>query len=161
MTEKVFALKMLEDHYAGAAKEAMDDFYRKYKSHTLVMNKYLSIIASSRRDGVLKRVKELENDTVFDAKVPNLVRSLIGSFAKNLKHFHDKSAEGYVFIADKIIELDTVNPQMASSIAGAFKSYDRLGIYNRKLTKKELERILESDGISKNVYEIVEKILTA
>jgi hypothetical protein len=50
---------------------------------------------------------------------------------------------------------------MASSIVGAFKSYDRLGIYNRKLIKKELERILESDGISKNVYEIVEKILTA
>jgi aminopeptidase N len=161
MTEKVFALKMLEDHYAGAAKEALDDFYRKYESHTLVMNKYLSIIASSRRDGVLERVKELQNDAVFDVKVPNLVRSLIGSFAKNLKHFHDKSAEGYVFIADKIIELDTINPQMASSIAGAFKSYDRLGIYNRKLIKKELERILESDGISKNVYEIVEKILTA
>ncbi len=161
MTDRVFALRMLEDHYGDAAEEALKDFYGKYSSYTLVMNKYLSIVASSKRNGVLERVKKLQSDAVFDIKVPNLVRSLIGSFARNLKHFHDKSGDGYVFVADKIIELDTVNPQMASSIAGAYKSYDRLGVYNKKLIKKELERILESDGISKNVYEIVEKILTA
>ena len=39
-------------------------------------------------------------------KVPNLVRSLIGVFARNYKYFHAKDGKGYSFVADKIIEID-------------------------------------------------------
>ncbi len=92
-------------------------------------------------------------------KLPNLVRSLIGVFARNYKHFHALDGRGYSFVADKIIEIDKINPQMASGLASAFKIYERLNDANKVLMKKELERILEVPTLSKNAYEIISKIL--
>jgi aminopeptidase N len=92
-------------------------------------------------------------------KVPNLVRSLVGSFSRNYLRFHAKDGSGYRFVAEKIIELDAINPQIASGLSGAFKLYKRMHADNRSAMKRELERILAVEGLSKNVYEIVEKIL--
>jgi aminopeptidase N len=97
MTDKVVALDILENCDAGLAQTAMKDFYNKYKDQTLVMNKYFSILAASHREGTLDRVMALQNDEVYDEKVPNLVRSLIGVFARNYKHFHAKDGSGYKF----------------------------------------------------------------
>jgi len=63
---------------------------------------------------------------VYDEKVPNLVRALIGSFTRNHKHFHAQDASGYRFVANKMAEIDKINPQMAASLAGAFKIYTKL-----------------------------------
>ncbi len=159
MSDRVVALGILEDCDAKLAKIAFDDFYEKYKDQTLVMNKYFGLLALSTRQGVLERVKELQKDTAYDAKVPNLVRSLVGSFSRNYKYFHSKDASGYKFIADKIIEIDKINAQIASGLAGSFKIYSKLNIQNRELMRVELERILSVESISKNVYEIISKIL--
>jgi len=123
------------------------------------MNKYFSILALSQREGTLQRVQALQSDKAYDEKVPNLVRSLIGTFARNYKYFHAKDASGYAFIADKIIEIDAINAQMASGLAGAFKIYTRMNTVNRDLMKVELERIVATKGLSKNVYEMISKIL--
>jgi len=88
-----------------------------------------------------------------------LVRSLIGVFARNYKYFHSKNGLGYKFIADKIIDIDKINPQMASGLAGAFKIYERLNEKNRDAMKAELQRVLNEQSLSKNVYEIISKIL--
>ncbi|RLA72250.1 MAG: aminopeptidase N [Epsilonproteobacteria bacterium] len=161
MTDRITALDLLENYAPDAAEGALHDFYQKYRDDTLVMNKYLSVLAASQREGTIDRVQALQNDPVYDVKVPNLVRALIGVFARNAKYFHARSGYGYAFIADKIIELDAINPQIASGLSRAFKSYPKLNEYNKKLIKKELKRILEQQSISKNVYEIVEKILLA
>ncbi|MCX6052489.1 MAG: aminopeptidase N [Campylobacterales bacterium] len=159
MTDRVTALDILENTSAPHAAVAQADFYEKYKNNTLVMNKYFSILASSLRDATLKRVMTLQEDGVYDEKVPNLVRSLIGVFSKNYKHFHAKNGKGYAFIADKIIEIDTINPQMASGLCSAFKIYERLNKTNKNLMQKELERIISTHSLSKNSYEIMSKIL--
>ena len=159
MTDKIAALSILQDVDAVSSKEALADFYAKYKDDTLVMNKYFAIFASSKREGTLQKVQELQSDAVYDEKVPNLVRSLIGSFARNYRYFHAKDASGYKFIADKIIAIDKINAQMASGLAGAFKVYERLNPTNKALMHKELDRILSTSGLSKNVYEIISKIL--
>ncbi len=161
MTDRIIALDLLENHAPEIAQKYINEFYEKYKCDTLVMNKYLSILAAADRDDVLQRVRSLENDPVYDIKVPNLVRSLIGVFARNARHFHAKSGEGYSFIADKIIQLDKINPMIAASLSSAFKSYRRLDEVHQKLMKNELERIISTNSLSKNVYEIVEKILKA
>ncbi len=159
MTDRVVALDILQNISAEDAKEVLDDFYEKYKDDTLVMNKYIAIIASSSAEGVLKRVIELQEDKVYDEKIPNLVRSLIGTFARNYKYFHAKDASGYKFVVDKIIEIDKINAQMASSLAGTFKIYDKMNSLNKNLMKKELERVVSTHSLSKNTYEIVNKIL--
>lgn len=159
MTDRVVAFDILENSSDTLASITQKDFYAKYNHDTLVMNKYFSILATSHRDGVLQRVVALEEDAAYDKKVPNLVRSLIGSFARNYKNFHAKDGLGYKFVADKIIEIDTINAQMAAGLAGAFKVYEKMNATNKSLMKKELERIVSTQALSKNVYEIISKIL--
>ncbi|MEO1953977.1 MAG: aminopeptidase N, partial [Campylobacterales bacterium] len=159
MTQRVVALDVLENISTYDAKDELEDFYNTYKNDTLVMNKYFTILASADKDDVLSRVKNLQNDKAYDEKVPNLVRSLIGSFTRNYKYFHKKDGSGYKFVADKIIEIDTINPQMASGLSGAFKIYPKLNNTNKALMKKELEKILDSENLSKNSLEIVSKCL--
>ena len=159
MTDRIVALDILENSTSEYREAAFLDFYNKYKKQTLVMNKYFSLLGASSRKGVLQRVIKLQEDAVYDEKVPNLVRSLIGVFARNYKYFHAKDGSGYQFIADKIIEIDAINPQMASGLAGAFKIYNKMNPTNKKLLKVELQRIISTQSLSKNVFEIVDKIL--
>ena len=158
MTLKIVALDVLVN--ISDAKDELEDFYNEYKNDTLVMNKYFATLASSTKSDVLSSVIKLEDDEVYDEKVPNLVRSLIGSFSRNYRYFHSKDGSGYRFIAKKIIEIDTINAQMASSLSGAFKIYTKLNKTNKELMKKELESILLVKNLSKNTYEIVDKILS-
>ncbi|MFA5454688.1 MAG: aminopeptidase N [Sulfurimonas sp.] len=161
MTDRIAALDVLENTSPEYSAVALQHFYKKYKDNTLVMNKYFSILAASHRDGTLDRVMALEHDGAYNELVPNLVRSLIGVFARNYKHFHAKDGYGYKFVADKIIDIDKINPQIASGLAGAFKIYEKLNSVNKKLMKVELDRVLSEPSISKNVYEIVSKILNS
>ncbi len=159
MTDRIVALDILENNSDMLSEIALSDFYSKYRDDTLVMNKYFSIIAASHRDGTLDRVMALQNDEVYDEKVPNLVRSLIGVFARNYKHFHAKDGYGYKFVADKIIEIDKINAQMAAGLCSAFKIYEKLNEKNKVMMKIELKRVVSTQSLSKNVYEIVSKIL--
>ncbi len=159
MTDRLSALSLLANLRSEAKQEALEDFYTRYKSNTLVMNKYLSVIASSELKETPENVRKLLKDEVFDIKVPNLVRSLIGSFARNALHFHAKDGSGYAFVSQKVLELDKINPQIASGLSGVFKDYPKLNEPSKSLMKKELETIVHTDGLSKNVYEIVSKIL--
>ncbi|CAA6822424.1 MAG: Membrane alanine aminopeptidase N (EC [uncultured Sulfurovum sp.] len=159
MSDRMLALSIIENSTEHYSENAINNFYEKYKDNTLVMNKYLAIKASSHRDGLLQRVIELQNDEVYDIKVPNLVRSLIGAFAGNQKYFHAKDGSGYKFMADKIIELDIINAQIASRLAGAFKLYKKMNSVNQELIKIQLERVISTEGLSKNSFEILEKIL--
>jgi aminopeptidase N len=161
MSERLSALDLLENYAPDFALEALKHFYERYSDQTLVMNKYFTVCASSRRTGTLERIKILQNNPAYDVKVPNLVRSLIGSFARNAVAFYDVSGDGFVFVADKVIEIDALNPQIASGLVGAFKNYGKLSIEQKTLMGIELERIKNHPKLSSNVYEIVTKILEA
>lgn len=159
MSDRITALDILENTSAALSEVAMADFYAKYKHDTLVMNKYLSLLAASEREGTLDRVMALQNDPVYDVKVPNLVRSLIGVFARNFKHFHAKDGLGYKFVAQKIVEIDAINAQMGSALCNAFKLYEKMNPHNKALMQAQLQKVIAHEGLSKNSYEIVSKIL--
>jgi len=159
MTQRIVALDILENISEKESLLALEDFYKRYKKDTLVMNKYFSILASSGREGVLQRVIQLQSNEVYNEKVPNLVRSLIGSFARNYKYFHAKDGSGYKFVASKIIDIDKINPQMASGLAGSFKIYTKMNQINKKLMKEQLECVISTHDLSKNTFEIISKIL--
>jgi aminopeptidase N len=102
----------------------------------------------------------LEKNEVYDRTIPNLVRALHGQFvASNKVQFNHESGRGYQLIADRILELDKLNPQIASRLASGFKDFSRTEEKLKTLMKPQLERIIKTDGLSKNVYEIVSKIL--
>ncbi|MDO9304067.1 MAG: aminopeptidase N [Sulfuricurvum sp.] len=160
MTSRLAALDLLENYAPHLATEALSDFYHKHSHETLIMNKYFALLSSSRREGTLERVIALQNDVAYDMKVPNLVRSLIGSFSRNAVAFHHVAGDGYLFLADKVIEIDAFNPQIASGLAGAFKSYGKLSPLQKAKMGIELERIKNHPNISNNVFEIVNKIIS-
>lgn len=155
MTERLGALQLIEN-YAPSA-EILEHFYMNFKDQPLVVNKYLAVIASSHRSGVLERIASIEASDIFDIKVPNMVRALIGSFARNHRAFYTET--GLNYIASKVIELDGINPQIASSLAGVFKKYSKLDSELKSIMGSELERIKSHSNLSDNVYEIVDKIL--
>lgn len=159
MSDRMVALNIVENSKNHYEEYELLHFYLEYKENTLVMNKYLATKASSSREGLLQRVKALESDEVYDIKVPNLVRSLIGAFTGNYQYFHAKDGSGYQYLADKLIELDPINAQIASRLAGAFKLYKKMNETNQKLMKVEIERVLATKDLSKNSFEILDKIL--
>ena len=159
MTDRFAMLKILSNLDTPLRLETQEDFYTRYKHNTLVMNKYLSAIASSELEGTLDRVKTLQSDPIYDNIVPNLVRALVGGFAKNPRFFHAKDGSGSRFISEKIISIDLFNPQLASGLAGAFKSYPKMHPTLQARMKTKMEEILAVENLSSNVYEIISKIL--
>jgi len=159
MTDEISSLALLCRYESKFRNEAVRIFYDKWNHETLVMQKWLGVQASSPLEDTLDRVQALEKDPVYDGTVPNLFRNLIGGFARNYVHFHHETGRGYKFIADKVIWLDKINPQIAAGLSGVFKDYKKLLQSRKDLMKVELERIKETDGISKNTFEIVSKIL--
>ena len=159
MTDRIAALTLLENHAPDTAAPVLHDFYQRYSSDILVMTKYFAIIASSPREGTLERVIVHLDDPAFDIVVPNLVRALIGAFTRNLKHFHAEDGRGYTFIAETIIKLDAINPMIAAGLAGAFKTYNRMNVLSQSQMRSALEPVSTHPGLSKNVYEIMQKVL--
>ena len=162
MTDELGAFTALVHSQSPKANEVVQTFYKKWKHETLVMQKWLTVQAAAPGEGTYNRVLELENDAVYDKTIPNLVRSLLLTFASvNKVQFNHPSGRGYKLIADRMLELDKLNPQVASRLASAYKDFNRLPATLKPLMKAELERVLKTDGLSKNVFEIVSKILGA
>jgi len=156
MTDKLAALTLLTDMEHELADRALDEFYSTFKDDPLVMDKWLAVQAASRRKDTLDTVKTLTDHPCFSMKNPNKVRSLIGTFAQaNPMAFHEKQGRGYAFLADRVIELDRINASVAARMVSAFNKWKRYDSGRKLLMKQELARILETDRLSKGVYEVV------
>ena len=74
-------------------------------------------------------------------------------------NFHQFDGAGYTFLADRVIELNAINPQMAARILSPLTRWGRFDERRQRLMKSELERILQAENISNDVYEIASKSL--
>jgi len=161
MSDRMVALEIIENSTKHHSSSELEEFYNKYQNNSLVMVKYFTIVASSQREGVLQRVIESQKDKVYDPKVPNLVRAVVGTFTTNSRFFHAKDGSGYQFLTENLLEIDKLNAQLSARLAGTFKLYKKMNPINQELIKVELEKIVTTQGISKNLYEITSKILEA
>lgn len=160
MTAELGALAALNGISGPEREQAMNDFHAKWKNETLVINKWLQLQAVSPLKGTLERVKQLSKDSAFDETNPNKVGSLYVRFGtQNPVQFHDPSGAAYQFLADRIIEIDGRNPQLAARLASVFNPWKLYEPSLQALMKTELERIRAKQGLSKNVFEIVSKAL--
>ena len=159
MTDQAAAVACLAQVDSPQAEKVLDQFYQQWKDEPLVVDKWLSIQASADRPDVLKRMELLRNHPAFDIKNPNKVRSLIRVFFRNISGFHQMDGAGYAWIADRILELDSLNPQLAARVAGAFTGWRRLEAPFQERMKEQLTRISKSEGLSKDTWEIVSKSL--
>jgi aminopeptidase N len=123
-----------------------------------VVDQWFAIQATSSVPGALKRVEALMQHADFDIKNPNKVRSLIGAFCgQNHLGFHCADGSGYRFLADRVLELDKLNPQIASRLLTPLTRFGKFPAEKKALMQAELARIKSAEGLSRDVYEVVEK----
>ncbi|KVV04276.1 MULTISPECIES: aminopeptidase N [unclassified Pseudomonas] len=161
MTERLTALAVLVNSPFEAEKaQALASFAEHFKDNPLVMDQWFSVQAGSTLPGGLQRVRELMEHPAFNIKNPNKVRALIGAFAgQNLINFHAADGSGYRFLADRVIQLNGFNPQIASRQLAPLTRWRKYDSARQALMKAELERIRNSGELSSDVFEVVSKSL--
>jgi aminopeptidase N len=161
MTDAIAALSSLVSSSCPVRVEMLGDFYGRWKDDPLVVDKWLTLQACSDHGEVLQRVQELCRHEAFNIRNPNKVRALIGAFAQaNPGRFHESSGNGYRFLADRIIELDPINPQIASRLMGNFNRWRSYEPDRSVLMREQVERILAVPELSADVSEIATKALS-
>ena len=136
-------------------------FAEKFADDPLVMDKYFALIASCRRADTPQQIQAALQHPAFNLQNPNKARALLGTFSRNVPHFHAADGWGYRFLADKILEADRFNPSLAARLAHAFNICRRLEPVRRNLMAEQLRRINGTEGLSGETGEIVGKILQA
>ena len=161
MTERLAALAVLVNSpFQEEQGKALAMFADFFKDNPLVMDQWFSVQAGCPLPGGLERVHALMQHEAFTLKNPNKVRALIGAFAnQNLINFHRADGAGYRFLADQVITLNALNPQIASRLLAPLTRWRKYGEARQALMKAELERILASGELSSDVYEVVSKSL--
>jgi len=125
-----------------------------------VMDKWFALQASSQLTDTVSQVEALLDHPDFEITNPNRVRSLIGVFAHgNQLHFHSKDGSGYALLGDQVLRLDKFNPQVAARMVGALNQWKRYDEGRQTLMRAQLERIVGTEKLSRDVYEIVSRNL--
>ncbi|MCU0868418.1 MAG: aminopeptidase N [Burkholderiales bacterium] len=160
MTDTMAALGCLAATDCDERQPALDRFHARWKHEALVLDKWFAVQASSRLPGTLARVQALLRHPDFDLRNPNRARSVIGVFCHgNPVRFHAADGAGYAFFADQVIQLDAINPQVASRLARAMDRWRRYDTGRQAHARAALERIRDRDGLSKDVTEVVTRAL--
>ncbi|MDM1708590.1 aminopeptidase N [Thiopseudomonas alkaliphila] len=161
MTERFAALTCLVNSSLCYEKQqALAAFEREFADDAQVMDQWFSVQAGSFLKGGLGRVKTLMQHPKFSIKNPNKVRSVIGAFAnQSLVNFHQADGSGYAFLAEQILQLDRLNPQMAARILAPLTRWQRFAEPQRSAMKNQLQRIQQAEQLSPDVYEVVNKSL--
>ena len=159
MTHEWGILSAVNGNESDTRNRLLAQFADKFSDDALVMDKYFALVGLSRRSDTLQQVQTALQHPKFSLENPNKARSLIGSFSRNVPHFHAQDGSGYRFISEKVIEIDRFNPQVAARLVQAFNLCNKLEPHRKNLVKQELQRIRAQEGLSKDVGEIVGKIL--
>ncbi|MFM9827170.1 MAG: aminopeptidase N [Sphingomonas sp.] len=159
MTDRQGAMTTLVNSNSDKRVAALDIFYNRYSDNPLVLDKWFSTQALSSRSDTLAQVIELSRHRDFTLANPNRARALVGAFSVNQRAFHLGDGDGYRFVADQLIALDKLNPQTAAKLVPPLGRWKRFGPDHAALMKLELERILATPGLSRDMFEQASKSL--
>ncbi len=160
MTERLTALTLMCALDTPSREECLADFHDRFRSDDLVMNKWLAVQAASPLPDTVTRLEALLGHDVFSLAQPNKVYALVGRFAMaNPVAFHRRDGSGYRFLGDRLLELDALNPQVASRIVDPLIRWRRYDSGRQALMKGELERVRAREGLSPDLAEKIGKAL--
>ena len=162
MTDRLGALSALVNGHSDLATAALDRFHAQYKNEALVIDKWFALQASaSEKNGqVFARCKTLMQHPDFTLRTPNRARSLLMALCQmNPAAFHRTDAAGYVFWADRVIEIDGINPQLAARLARSLDHWRRLAEPYRSAAREAIARVAAKAELSDDVREIVTRAL--
>ncbi|RZL58753.1 MAG: aminopeptidase N [Sphingomonas sp.] len=159
MTDRQGALGTLANGYSDEREAALDIFYHRYAGNGLVIDKWFQTQALSSRDDTGRLVADLARHPDFTLANPNRARALVGAFGANQRAFNAADGSGYRFLADQLIALDKLNPQTAAKLLPPLARWRRFDADRAALMRGELERIVATPGLSKDVFEQASKSL--
>ncbi len=161
MTGKLTSFILLVDSADKTLREkAIKEFYAQWSHDDLVMDKWFSVQAASESPDTLSQVKLLLTHPAFQWNKPNKVRAIIGAFVQfNPRYFHALDGSGYAFLAEMLLKIDPINPQVAAKLATPFTRWQRLDKPRQALMVKELQA-LAKHKLSKDLEEMVNKSLS-
>ena len=160
MTESFGALACLLDNGQGVAE--LDSFAARWAEDRLVMDKWFLVqVAFAAPDKAAEVVRALTARPDFDWKNPNRFRSVLGALSGNHAGFHHGAGAGYAVLADWLIKLDPLNPQTAARMSTAFETWPRYDADRQALMRGALQRIMATDGLSRDLSEMAGRMLGA
>ncbi len=159
MTDAIAALSALANTDCPERVIALQSFYEKWQDEPLVVDKWLAVQSTSRLPGTLAEVERLTRHDAFDLRNPNKVYALIRGFAANYVRFNAADGGGYAFLAEQVIALDALNPQVAARLARGFDRWRKFDATRQAHARRALERIRDAQTPSRDVLEVVSKAL--
>ncbi|HKR24954.1 MAG TPA: aminopeptidase N [Allosphingosinicella sp.] len=159
MTDRQGALGVLVNVEAPEREAALAAFYERYRDNALVLDKWFTAQALSTREGTAEAVEALAGHPDFTLANPNRLRALVAAFSVNQRAFHEASGRGYRFLSEMILAADRLNPQTAARLVPPLGRWRRFGEGRAALMRAELERIVRTPGLSKDVFEQASKSL--
>ena len=160
MTDAAHALGLITHVDDDARDRVFAHFFERWRGDHLVIDMWFAAQAVSSLPGALDRVAALTNHSLFKITSPNKVRALIGAFAaSNPVQFNRPDGEGYLFVAERALHVDRLNPQVAARLLGAFRSYRALEPGRRALARTALEGVAGQPKVSRDCREMVSRML--
>lgn len=159
MTDQLAAFRGLVHSNRAEKHAVIDNFYQRWQREALVVDQWFTAQAVAPQPDALEQVEKLLQHPAFELTNPNKVRALVGSFCNaNPVNFHRRDGEGYRFLADRIIELNTLNPQIASRMSTLLTRWANYDAARAEKIRQQLQRI-KAEPLSPDVYEVITKAL--
>lgn len=158
MTDVQAALTALVHAGAAQSADALALFYQRWQSVPLVVDKWFSVQASSPLASA-QEVDALCLHQAFSWTNPNRVRSVLGVMGRaNPGAFHQADGEGYRRLAQRVLEVDAINPQVSARLVQAFSPWRRLPAERQQLAGEALALIEQQARLSRDVREVLEHL---
>jgi len=162
MTDRLGALSALVGAHSELAERALSRFHQMFRGEALVVDKWFGLQARApEKDGrVFANVKALLQHPDFSMNNPNRVRSVLFALCNfNPAAFHRADAKGYVFWAEKVVEVDAINPQVGSRLARALDRWRLLAEPYRSAAHEAIVRVAAKTDLSPDTREVVDRAL--
>ncbi len=158
MTVARSALAALKPLDSSETEEASNLFYNLWKENPVVLDSWFAYEASRPNRQGIDVIEQLFSHPKFDRMAPNAIRAVLGGFSKNIELFHSLDGQGYLYMADKLIEVDKINPITASRMVKVFSKWKTYVAKNKEGMYQSILKINKAN-ISSNTREVVELIL--
>ncbi|MFY9512843.1 MAG: aminopeptidase N C-terminal domain-containing protein, partial [Rubrivivax sp.] len=166
MTDRLGALAALVDAQAELADAALQRFHAAANGDALVIDKWFALQAGAceavgaQAGRAFQRAKALLKHPDFSLKNPNRARSLLVTLCRdNPAAFHRADAAGYVLWAERLLELDAINPQIAARLARVMDRWSVLAEPYRSAAREAIVRVAAKPELSDDVREVVGRAL--
>ncbi len=170
MTDRLGALTALTDAHSTLADAALEGFHARAQGDSLLLDKWFAVQArvpepvpevSGEQPGrVFARAKAMLKHPDFSLRNPNRARSLLFTLCSgNPGAFHRADAAGYVLWAEKLVELDAINPHIAGRFARAMDRWAALAEPYRGAAREAIARVAARPELSNDVREIIGRAL--